>query len=665
MRTLQAVLLLQIVLTFASVGVHASARCKTGIAKRFFGEGVCDETLDNVGELLDLLKIGIGFAMTGYLFVGHLRMVARQEAAGDSSTAICLLRFLKVRPKIRAGAWTLAASPRILAESCREIQQEMLLIFCFFFITAWSLAISHFQTGGLSSTQAEYAQLVCGQQGAANTLRRPCFLAFRAMQPGMSLVLGMGLMGIFLNICTPIDLWSPVVQQALRHLGPATFGIRTYCKIPWFTVPASVLTALLTLNFNMYKFQVWGPRAPAAGVVAQVVVIIAWLLYVTTAILCMLVPGSWAVGLHDWKNRSLKETLIPRQAEGGNLPAEVQLRALWKSSADSSFLWRLVQLLRPSEVSWRHRFMTFLVLGHYVWGAEQNSWMITYVILWFLRALFLLAALATRDAVSTFQDLERHPDPGFGLLVSTSQLRAALQALLEGREYTGPLKTFKASIWRMRDTVALSYRWQSGVGVVIKEGLPSLNMSRWQITALESALRSSEATYVWLDCLSVPQAPCQLQRTLLARMMAVYASAGAGTVALRSREVDGGRYHQRAWTLQEFCCSGALSVYTEESNRPSTAPGSPSGQHLLSRTASLSGTEERRMLALREWHLAHKAECVPYWICKDEEGRFSGEQRMRATVLRYQYLEGKVFCTVDEDKLRALVPLVRLEGRGG
>jgi hypothetical protein len=42
-----------------------------------------------------------------------------------------------------------------------------------------------------------------------------------------------------------------------------------------------------------------------------------------------------------------------------------------------------------------------------------------------------------------------------------------------------------------------------------------------------------------------------LSNTLLTRMMTVYA-AGANTVVLRSSEPDGGRYHQRAWTMQEL-----------------------------------------------------------------------------------------------------------------
>lgn len=48
---------------------------------------------------------------------------------------------------------------------------------------------------------------------------------------------------------------------------------------------------------------------------------------------------------------------------------------------------------------------------------------------------------------------------------------------------------------------------------------------------------------VWMDKFSVPQVPGQLQTTLLARMLAVYASSGC-TLVLRSIELPGERYHQ-------------------------------------------------------------------------------------------------------------------------
>lgn len=111
-------------------------------------------------------------------------------------------------------------------------------------------------------------------------------------------------------------------------------------------------------------------------------------------------------------------------------------------------------------------------------------------------------------------------------------------------KYNGPLHLYKASAGRMPATLAVSYRWQEGEGVELKEGVQPLNMSEWQMAALLSELRASPAAYCWIDCLAVPQQASKMKQTLLARMQAVYAGAGAGAVVLRSYEEDGNRYHQ-------------------------------------------------------------------------------------------------------------------------
>jgi hypothetical protein len=73
-------------------------------------------------------------------------------------------------------------------------------------------------------------------------------------------------------------------------------------------------------------------------------------------------------------------------------------------------------------------------------------------------------------------------------------------------------------------------------------------MSRWQMERVVDALENTSCFYVWIDRLSVPQYECELQNTLLSRMMATYASARE-TLVLRSIEENGSRYHQRAWCV--------------------------------------------------------------------------------------------------------------------
>lgn len=77
-----------------------------------------------------------------------------------------------------------------------------------------------------------------------------------------------------------------------------------------------------------------------------------------------------------------------------------------------------------------------------------------------------------------------------------------------------------------------------------KDGF-GFNMSRWQMEELLTALEQSNCHYTWIDHISIPQHGFgDMKRTLLSRMMAVYASAGF-TLVLKSMELEGCRYHQR------------------------------------------------------------------------------------------------------------------------
>jgi hypothetical protein len=91
--------------------------------------------------------------------------------------------------------------------------------------------------------------------------------------------------------------------------------------------------------------------------------------------------------------------------------------------------------------------------------------------------------------------------------------------------------------------LAVSYRWQPDQ-VELSDGF-GFNMSRWQMEQLLSVLQGCNCHYVWIDHISIPQLGfSDMKRTLLSRMMAVYASAGY-TLVLRSLELEGCRYHQR------------------------------------------------------------------------------------------------------------------------
>eukprot|EP00873_Tetraselmis_striata_P011346 jgi/Tetstr1/431610/TSEL_021140.t1 len=132
----------------------------------------------------------------------------------------------------------------------------------------------------------------------------------------------------------------------------------------------------------------------------------------------------------------------------------------------------------------------------------------------------------------------------------------------------------------------------------------SLNMSDFQISCLLEAIRRSRAKYVWLDRLSVPQADCSLKYTILARMMAVY-TAARSTVVIRSVELPGSRYHQRAWTFQEFCASCELDIRTERTDT-------------LESARAVQGDEQAAVEELRARFQGTAERVVPFWARNDE-----------------------------------------------
>jgi hypothetical protein len=164
-----------------------------------------------------------------------------------------------------------------------------------------------------------------------------------------------------------------------------------------------------------------------------------------------------------------------------------------------------------------------------------------------LLAIAIMTALCMHDRPTSMHQLLRSNKPAFGLVVNRRQLCCALDRVLAGEQGTEKLELYKASMCRITQTIAVSYRWQPE-GVTVAPGL-ALNMSMWQLRCLRDVLLASSCPYVWIDKLAVPQAPSSAvekdaQHKLLSRMNAVYTLATA-TVALRSQETEGNRYHQR------------------------------------------------------------------------------------------------------------------------
>jgi hypothetical protein len=322
---------------------------------------------------------------------------------------------------------------------------------------------------------------------------------------------------------------------------------------------------------------------------------------------------------------------------------------------------------------------------------------------WFLSCALFAAAIAVQDSPSGFEALRG--SPGFGMVLLASDLAHALAVNLAAEELESAqdndieirmvveksvccsqgghtvgcrscqqiLRRFPATLARMEEALVVSYRWQAANQALVhptgftgqascagmKDGIVGINMSRWQRQRLLAAIESNPYPYVWLDALSIPAAVLgsntehdpwllDLSNTLFTRMMAVY-SAGGTTIVLRSSEAEGGRYHQRAWTLQEFCGSRAIAVCSEENAEQ--VPYTPE--------------EDSEFSEMRRSIKSAMRSAMPFWgqrLLRDAAGGGNEADRERKEALirgieAFAKAQEGVKCQEPVDKVRALLPL--------
>jgi len=377
-------------------------------------------------------------------------------------------------------------------------------------------------------------------------------------------------------------------------------------------------------------------------------------------------------------------------------------------------------------------------------------------IVWTIYLILLVCAAIARDEPAGFEDMQGAE--GFGLVMLSRDLAEALEASLqddynplvsyadghtslcktETRAVAGPglrrldaleqpprrcckdfpagcatcrllIRRFPATLFRMQETLALSYRWQQGRTVLVcpagsdprspgfnpdyfRNGTVSVNMSRWQRQELLAALRANGHAYVWVDALCIPAALepppgtwlAAMSRVLLTRMMALY-SAAATTLVLRSLEEDGLRYHQRAWTMQEFCCAQEVIVRSE----PPPADGGEVALTIRSRGSlphpsfadspppswaenpvqqgSVYGSgvivsfskEEDVKFRLRRLEVSRRILfALPFWVRQMDAATFRADvELLRYGLREYAAARKAVTCWLPSDLVRALVPM--------
>ena len=344
---------------------------------------------------------------------------------------------------------------------------------------------------------------------------------------------------------------------------------------------------------------------------------------------------------------------------------------------------------------------------------------------WLASIAILCWALLVRDAPKGFDDI--HECAAFGMVIVANDLAAILKAdLAADGDDSAPtvlhrvtskhvrisleeddccadypagcprcqllLRRVPATLYRMQETLCISYRWQSQVRAVVrppghgllasasglKNRVAGINMTRWQREQLLAGILRSSCKYVWLDVLSIPTAlrPQEgsklwdLSEKLMARMLAVYSTA-ACTLALMSNEKEGERYCQRAWTLQEYCGSRELDVVCQSTTSNEAAlveKSTPSITNLFAastakqlgqaNSAAYVHEEMARYKELREYVRGSMSKALPLWIrlLSGQNAVTIDDLDERASL--YAKVVGTVNCQQQVDLVRALAPVL-------
>eukprot|EP00951_Prasinocladus_malaysianus_P018480 scaffold147727_cov31-Prasinocladus_malaysianus.AAC.1 len=127
--------------------------------------------------------------------------------------------------------------------------------------------------------------------------------------------------------------------------------------------------------------------------------------------------------------------------------------------------------------------------------------------------------------------------------------------------------------------------------------------------------------------------------------MAVYSSARL-TLAIRTKESNGNRYHQRAWTFQEFCVCRHLHLVTEP-------PGDEESEE-----AAATAAEHRLMVNIRAgYQNLSSADVLPLWLKAGAANTFTQDEA-KAVLTKFRDLDASLSCAFWGDKIRALCPLL-------
>jgi hypothetical protein len=384
-----------------------------------------------------------------------------------------------------------------------------------------------------------------------------CMVTWHGDVIALGFNISMLLYGVITLTLLPRSLWSPVTAEAILQTREWRLGRLRHLHVA--LIPPVILTFAIVLKYALLDPTVYPVSqhvvffANCAGAIYQAIFLI-WLHVPLGA------PSPRHGMSHYQRDELTRSKGVCRFAVCSWLRSLVVLR----------------------ESSARFQKIAMLIIIGTLFTQKETFDMYLHIpammaIMWALRFAAIAIFLLARDEDADFEVLEETGE-AFGLVVDANDLFKAVSHVMRYNQPSpSPVRTYKATLERMADTMSVSYRWQDE-----REDIAagrSINMSTWQMQSLVDALSQSTCRCgphiaraqstalcpvfystpcgliyvlllpaclgvdVWIDKMSVEQRPCGLQDTLLSRMMAVYASSGC-TLVLRSCEPEGSRYHQ-------------------------------------------------------------------------------------------------------------------------
>eukprot|EP00192_Tetraselmis_astigmatica_P006969 CAMPEP_0117675554 /NCGR_PEP_ID=MMETSP0804-20121206/15672_1 /TAXON_ID=1074897 /ORGANISM="Tetraselmis astigmatica, Strain CCMP880" /LENGTH=694 /DNA_ID=CAMNT_0005484575 /DNA_START=576 /DNA_END=2660 /DNA_ORIENTATION=- len=529
------------------------------------------------------------------------------------------------------GHWTAAASSDVFTNTTDFlVEAQSLVILLIGITTAIVTAFQAHVAWQNASAPRFHSRMLLGccpagvTQWDGDQCSSMCKLGFLGKK--VPLTFSIGLLSIIScsTMFFPTKLWSPVTMQAVEKSNHVVMW--RLLHVPWLALVFGLINAALVVIFSISN---WKPES--------VYITQFWEAYWFTSLGVILAELITIVFLAPWATLArIPEDILHNIST---------LLACRKISSDDG---RRYVLFWECRLSWRYRQLVLLfscILSFSVDVVHADGTQSYYV--WVMRGVILLLLLVSRDKPADFKTLEM-TGAGFGLCVNAKQLRQALECHLKGKKYSGKVLRYKATLLRMSDTLVISYRWND-TAVELGGGV-TINMTEWQMRQMADAINCTGCLYVWMDNCALPQDGGKLLTRLLSRMMAVYA-AGFMTLVMLSREYDTDRYHQRVWTLQEYCSAARTMIVKEDLGEHETDTDD---------RMAIVGREAENADAVRHQYMASVAHCVPVWLSEDIQvavrelsaNRVNDIQEMYCTLSRQRH------CRFAEDAVRALYPLL-------